>query len=103
MDEGLRPLWDEFKRRHPHGTPVSGRVTRAEPFGVFVDLGVPFEALLLVPYLRPLGTPRHFPADYPRAGEAVDALIRHYGDDVTPEGVGTIALTQAPESLWVTG
>src|SRR4051812_14798843 len=46
-------VWDAYKREHPPGTLVSGTVTRVEPFGVFVELGQRWEALLLAPYLSP--------------------------------------------------
>lgn len=94
-----QPTWEEFKQEYPPGSEVTGTVRRAAPYGVFVDLGVPFTALLLVPYFAPVGRRKSFPEDYPKVGEVISALVRHYGDAITPEGVGHIALTQDPESL----
>lgn len=98
-----RPLveWEHFKSEHPPGSKVVGTVTRAEPFGVFLDLGVPFDAVLLVPYIAPIGTRKSFPDDYPKVGEELEVFIRHYGDQIAPEGVGKIALTQDLNSLWI--
>ena len=36
------------------------------------------------------------------ASSPIEVMIRHYGDDIVPGDVGTIALTQDPSSLWVT-
>jgi ribosomal protein S1 len=94
------PTWEQFKREHPPGSEVSGTVTHVAPYGAYIDLGVPFAALLLVPYIAPAGQRKSYPEDYPKVGEVVSALIRHYGDQVAPNGVGKIALTQDPESLW---
>lgn len=86
--------WEAFKAGHPPGTAVTGIVTRVEAFGVFVDLGVPWEAVLLVPYLTPTDRPKAFPEDYPAVGDRISAHIRHYSDDVVAGEVGRIALTQ---------
>jgi hypothetical protein len=55
---------------------------------------VPFTALLLVPEIAPKEKRKQFPQDYPKVGERIPAFIRHYGDEVAPNGVGKIALTQ---------
>jgi small subunit ribosomal protein S1 len=94
------PTWEQFKREHPPGSEITGTVRQAAPFGVFVDLGVPFTALLEVPYIAPVKKRKSYPEDYPKVGDVISVLIRHYGDQITPEGVGQIALTQDPESLW---
>src|SRR5688572_16597733 len=46
--------WEQFKRDHPPGSEVTGTVTHVAPYGAYVDLGVPFDALLLVPYIAPV-------------------------------------------------
>jgi ribosomal protein S1 len=88
------PTWEQFKADHPAGSEVAGTVTHVAPFGVFVDLGVPFMALLLVPEIAPKEKRKQFPQDYPKVGERISAFIRHYGDEVAPNGVGKIGLTQ---------
>lgn len=95
------PIWEQFKRAHPPGSKVTGVVSRVEAFGAFIDLGVPFTALLLVPYIAPIGQPKKYPDDYPKVGDVISTIVRHYGDDVTPNEIGEIALTQDPASLWL--
>ena len=92
--------WEQFKRDHPPGSEVTGTVSHVAPYGAYVDLGVPFDALLLVPYIAPVGHRKTYPDDYPKVGDVISALVRHYGDAVAPNGVGKIALTQDPNSLW---
>ena len=101
MRSDLVAVWEQFKRDHPPGSEVTGTVSHVAPFGAFVDLGEPFEALLLVPYMAPVDKhPKSFPEDYPKAGDVIAALIRHFGDQIAPHGAGEIALTQDPNSLW---
>ncbi len=88
------PSWQRFKAAHPPGSAVSGTVVQVQAYGVFVDLGAPFTALLLVPDLAPLGRGLAFPRDYPKVGETITAFVSHYGDDAAPGGAGKIALTQ---------
>lgn len=78
--------WRAFKASHPPGTTVTGEVLSTAPYGCYVDLGVPYRAVLLVPYLDPA-------RGVPRVGQEISALIRHYGDDVGAEA-GEIALRQ---------
>jgi hypothetical protein len=96
----IPPTWEQFKQEHPPGSEVTGIVRQVAQFGVFVDLGVPFTALLLVPYIAPVGQRKSYPDDYPKVGDVISVLIRHFGDQIAPNGVGAIALTQDPESLW---
>ena len=70
------------------------------PYGAYVDLGVPYLAVLLVSYLAPVDkAPKSFPEDYPKVGDTITALVRHYGDPILPGDVGKIALTQDPHSI----
>ena len=91
MDDESAASWTEYNAAHPVGSPVSGTVVSAAPFGVFVDIGATSNALLLVPYIAPLGAPKDFPNGYPRVGEKITAYIRVYGDDAKRQ----IGLTQA--------
>jgi ribosomal protein S1 len=95
--------WEKFKREHPPRSAVTGTVVHVAQYGAYVDLGVPFDACLLVPYLAPVGKhPKRYPEDYPKCGEKLAALIRHYGDQLAPNGAGVIALTQDPDAVWTT-
>ena len=92
------PAWEQFKREHPPGSTMTGTVAHVARFGVFVDLGVPFTALLEVPNIAPVEKRKSYPEDYPKVGDVITVVIGHYGDQVTPDGVGRIALTQRREN-----
>ncbi len=93
-----REQWEQFKRDHPRGQWLKGKVIHRAQFGVFVDLGVPFTALLEIPYFAGPKRPLNYPDDYPAPGQEIDVMIRHYCDDVVPGSVGQIALTQDPSA-----
>ena len=57
------------------GQPISGIVVARAPFGVWLDIGVPFPALLLVPDMREAKQLRITFADYPKKGEEVHGRI----------------------------
>ena len=74
-----RAEWDRYRQDHPPGTRVRGRVQHVAPFGVFVDLGVPFGALLLICYQ---GKPPPVEMeDQPKIGEEIEAYVLGYGHD----------------------
>lgn len=70
--------WEAVKARVSVGSVVEGRVVRVAPFGVFVDLGVGFDGLLLVPEMAGAG-PKTMD-DYPQPGEVVTARVIHHRD-----------------------
>jgi small subunit ribosomal protein S1 len=41
--------WDEVKERFPVGAAVEGTITTVVPYGVWVDLGMRFQGLVLAP------------------------------------------------------
>jgi hypothetical protein len=99
-DEQL-PEWERFKHDHPRGTWVDGRVTARGGYGVWIDFGGPCEGCLLKPYIaRDHGGPLR-DEEVPAVGERVRAMIRHYADDIVPGSTDVIALTQDPNSFWV--
>ena len=60
---------------------VFGTVVLIEPFGVFVDLGVRFPALLETIYFRSAAErPMRFPADYPSMGERVGGAVISFSE-----------------------
>ncbi len=83
--------WNGYKRTHPIGTIVKGTVVSRDVYGCYIDLGVPFRALLLVPYFKPEGS-KQFPEDYPKLEEELDLKIEKYSDDKGAE-IGTIGLS----------
>ena len=48
----LLPAWNDLKLHLPVGSKVSGPVVLKAPFGVWLDLGVRFPAMLLIPDSR---------------------------------------------------
>ena len=92
-------LWESFKGEHPPGTTVVGTAERVVPYGVHVDLGLPFDGILHVRFMAPLRCHKSFPRDFPSVGEVVTAMVRNYGEFAVPGQGGFIVLTQDPESL----
>jgi ribosomal protein S1 len=80
--------WPAVKAALVVGQPVSGVVVARAPFGVWLDIGVPIPALLLVPEMREAKQRRITFADYPQKGKEVHGRIIHLGDR------GQISITQ---------
>jgi ribosomal protein S1 len=83
--------WDLVKKSIPLGTQVTGAVVERRQFGVFIDIGVGINALLLVTRFAPSEFPvraTNFEG-YPSVGDRVTARVLILGDDRH-----TIALTQ---------
>jgi hypothetical protein len=80
--------WPAVKASLAVGQPISGIVVARAPFGVWLDIGVPLPALLLVPEMREAKQQRITFADYPPKGEEVHGRILHLGDR------GQISITQ---------
>jgi ribosomal protein S1 len=72
--------WEEVKRRFAIGSNVTGKVVAKFPFGVFVDIGVGFPALLEVIKLKDAGTRRYSIGDYPPVGSHLEARIFAWND-----------------------
>ena len=62
--------WVAIKQKLPIGSEVSGRVVAAAAFGVWMDIGVQFPALLEVPQLDDFWHDR-----YPPEGEMLAAKV----------------------------
>jgi small subunit ribosomal protein S1 len=73
--------WNEAKWNHPQGRSVDGTVTRVEPYGVWIDLGIGFVGLLLVTEMAGDG-PKQLD-DYPQVGSTVTATVIGYNDERT--------------------
>jgi ribosomal protein S1 len=71
--------WEQLKRTVSLGSLVKGRVIGQQPFGVFLDLGLGFPGLLLVPdYVdvnKTRGCERH-----PEIGELVEARVFQFSE-----------------------
>ncbi len=68
--------WEAAKARLEVGATVTGEVVARRPFGVFVDIGVGFPALLEVLQFRDHPHPRYRDvANYPEVGSMVTARV----------------------------
>ena len=70
--------WDDVKQLFPVGTEVTGVVQSVHPFGVFIDLGVSFPGLIMVPELAG-ESPKQI-EDYPQIGQMVSAKVLWHRD-----------------------
>ena len=52
LTEDAKLRWDEAKRALDIGQAISGEVVSRAPFGVWLDIGTSFPALLLVPDMK---------------------------------------------------
>lgn len=75
--------WDELKRKLSVGSVITGTVSRHEPYGVFVDIGYPYEGLIQITDFKDEGV--MVPEDYPLVGSMVRAVVlgfKEYGYQV---------------------
>jgi transcriptional accessory protein Tex/SPT6 len=79
--------WPEVRSRVEEGQDVLGVVISRAPFGVWLDIGVDWPALLLVPEMKDAGSRRIRFEDYPKLGETVEGWVVHMAE-------GNIAITQ---------
>jgi hypothetical protein len=73
--------WDQVKKRLPVGSQTTGEVVACAPFGVWLDIGVGFPALLEVPEIASATQRRLRIDDYPAEGEIVVARVVGFRDD----------------------
>jgi len=91
--------WRNLKQRLSVGSFVKGRVVHREPFGVFLDLGVGFPALILVVRLMHADTMPYTRMDmYPVLGAEVGGRVYVFNDAARQIGV-----TQQPRESWMEG
>jgi transcriptional accessory protein Tex/SPT6 len=83
--------WSAVRSLLAVGQFVSGVVISRAPFGVWLDIGVEWPALLLVPEMKDAGTRRIRFEDYPELGTMVDGWVVALGER------GEIAVTQRPK------
>jgi ribosomal protein S1 len=73
--------WSHAKTRLPEGGNVSGEVVARYPFGVFVDIGVGFPALLEVIQFEDARERRYASLEeYPSIGSTVSARVVAFSD-----------------------
>jgi ribosomal protein S1 len=76
------------------GDTVSGRVIARRPFGVFVDIGAGFPALLEVIQFHDARQRRYELEDYPAVGDSITARVVAFNDQ--NRQVGLIQLNPHP-------
>ena len=72
--------WAAVRTRLGVGESVRGRVIARRPFGVFVDIGVGFPALLEVIQFASARERRYSFEDYPAVGETITAPVVAFND-----------------------
>lgn len=83
--------WNDAKQACPIGTRVCGRVRLKPPFGLWLDVGIGFPALLLVTrFDRPI-TAGEFARSAPEIGDEVSATVFLHNDEARQ-----LVLTQRP-------
>lgn len=91
-DSQPNPRWPEVRAGLQIGQVVRGTVIARAPFGVWLDIGVGFPALLLVPNMRGATLrPIKF-ENYPAMGILVEGCINALGNG------GEIGVTEEPDA-----
>src|SRR5436305_7835800 len=88
--------WEAAKARLPMGSRVSGVVIARYPFGVFVDIGVGFPALLQIVCMEGLTPERYQADDWCPVGSSVSAFIGGFSDDSRQIGLWQVRPKWAP-------
>lgn len=70
--------WNELKQKHNIGSVISGAVLRHEPYGVFVDIGYPYEGLIQITDFNDEG--KVTPENYPPIGSIIRAAVLGFKD-----------------------
>lgn len=93
-----QPEWDHARQKLHLGQTVEGTVVLQYPFGVFVDIGFGFPALLLVVRFRDADTkPYTSTTMYPQIGERLSARICVFNDRDHEFGLTQL---EQEEMLW---
>jgi hypothetical protein len=84
--------WEDAKHRFPLGSLVRGNVVAQYPFGVFINFGIGFPALILVVRLkdadrRPYRDIEHYPA----IGSQAEGRIYVWADEMRQIGITQLA------------
>lgn len=84
FEDYLSPIhnakWEQVKRDYPVGKEITGKVLVHAPFGIWVDVGLGFPALLEIIVIEGLTPLQYQRDDYCPVGECVEATISHYVD-----------------------
>lgn len=75
-----REEWAALKSRLSLGQSVSGKVVQRESYGAWIDIGVGFPALLLLPRIRDLTGEQYRKDDWLPIGSIVEARLISFAD-----------------------
>jgi ribosomal protein S1 len=79
MIERTKEKWEELKNKLEKGQILSGKVVKVERYGVFVDIGEAFNAIVLAPQISK--KEKITVEDYPKKGEFIEGVILDFSDD----------------------
>jgi ribosomal protein S1 len=72
--------WDGMKERLHEGDKTTGVVIARSPFGVWIDIGVGFPVLLLIPDIQEMTAERYQADDWCPIGSSITAKIVIFND-----------------------
>lgn len=70
--------WNDLKNKYSVGDNVKGVVIDVQRFGVFVDIGEDFDALVLAPYISSEKSIKI--EDYPQVGSVINGKIQVFSE-----------------------
>ncbi len=89
MTPAAAEIWPRCLGRLEIGQPVTGEIIARAPFGVWIDIGVGWPAVVLIPEMRDEDGGRITYSRFPAKGSTVDGRVVGFGDG------GEIHVTQA--------
>jgi ribosomal protein S1 len=102
LAEGRKGDWERIKSQFSVGERVTGKVVARYPFGVFLDLGVGFPALILVPDFEGACERPYTSMDmYPAVGATVSGSLLLFEDRLRQ--IRLIQRTLRPDELATIG
>ncbi len=90
--------WEILKQQLPVGQSVTGTVIAKAPFGAWLDIGVGFPALLLIPNVEGLTPERYRNDQWCPVGSTVRADVGWFDDGKFKSGCGKSSLCTAKEN-----
>lgn len=88
--------WETLKQRLIIDRAVTGRVVAKSPFGVWVDLGVGYPALLEIVVMKDLTPERYRTDDWCPVGSELTAYVGGFRDDVHQVRLWQVPLEGGP-------
>ena len=70
--------WEDFKNKYSIGSKVTGKIVHKAPFGVFLDIGEPFHALLEIIVMKNLDYDLYKSDQQFKVGEVVEGEVTDF-------------------------